>query len=145
MLHQFGFTSLYRSPSQNKDQFDDFFLSLNMAMSKINDKKPLVSIITGDFSATYNNCWFISRYHELIIKPTHMTRTNSSTVDLIFTSNPNLITKFCYEKCFYTDSYPHRTLFVKMNLKVPLPSPYTREVWDNNKADKKYLENQNNL
>ena len=27
--------------------------------------------------------------------------------------------------------------FGKMNLNVPLPPPYTREVWDYNKADRK--------
>ena len=41
-------TSLYRSPSQNKDQFDEFSSNFNMLMSNINDEKPIASIITGE-------------------------------------------------------------------------------------------------
>ena len=45
-------TYLYRSLSQNKDQFDEFRSSLNILMSSINDKMQLASIITGGFNAT---------------------------------------------------------------------------------------------
>ena len=41
-------TSLHRSPSQNKDQFDEFSSNFNMLMSNINDEKPIASIITGE-------------------------------------------------------------------------------------------------
>ena len=48
-------TSLCRSPSQSKDQFDEFCSSCNMLMSNINDEKPLASIITGDFNVRSKN------------------------------------------------------------------------------------------
>ena len=69
-----------------------------------------------------------------------MTNTSSSCIDLIFTSNPNLITEFGIEKSLYADSCHHSVVFGKMNLNVPLPPPYTREVWDYNKADKKNIQ-----
>ena len=39
-------TSLYRSPSQSKDQFDEFCSNFNMLMSNIKDEKTLASIFT---------------------------------------------------------------------------------------------------
>ena len=122
-------------------------------MSNINVEKPLASIITGDFNARSKNWWFqditnsqgaiidtltsTSGYHQLLNLPTHMTNTSSSCNDLIFTSNTSLITDFGIEKSLYADSCHHSIVFGKINLNVSLPAPYTREVWDYNKADKK--------
>ena len=68
-----------------------------------------------------------------------MTNSSSSCIDLIFTSNPSLITEFGIEKSLYANSCHHSIVFDKMNLNVPLPPSYTSEVWDYNKADKKVL------
>ena len=149
-------TSLYRSPGQSKDQFDQFdrfCSSFNMLMPNINDEKPLASIITGDFNARSKNWWSqditniqgsiidtitsTSGYHQLINLPTHITNTSSSCIDLIFISNVNLIREFGIEKSLYADSFHYSIVFGKMNLSIPLPPLYTREVWDYNKADKK--------
>ena len=127
-----------------------------MFKSNINDEKPLASIITGDFNArskslcsqdVTNSHWSIidtltstSGYHRLINLPTHMTNTSSSCIDLVFTSNPNLITEFGIEKFLYAGSCHHSIVFGKMNLNVSLPPPYTREVWDYNKVDKKSIQ-----
>ena len=51
-----------------------------------------------------------------------MNNTNFSSIDLIFTSNPNLVTELRIEKSHYP-------LFL-VTFNVPLPPPYTREVWD---------------
>ena len=66
-----------------------------------------------------------------------MTNTSSSCIDLIFILTSSLITEFGIEKSLHTDSCHHSIVFGKMNLNVPLPRPYTREVWNYNKADKK--------
>ena len=131
-------------------------------MSNINDEKPLASIITGNFNARSKNWWSqditnsqgsiidtltsTSGYHQPINLPTHMTNTSSSWIDLIFTSNSNLITEFGIEKSLYADSCHHNIVFGKMNLNVSLPPPYTSEVWDYKKADKKkYPEKYKNM
>ena len=36
-------------------------------------------------------------------------------------------------------------VFGKMNFNVPLPPPYTRQIWGYKKADKKYPERYKNL
>ena len=56
-----------------------------------------------------------------------MTNTNSSCIDLIFTSNPS-VTEFGTDLSLYADSCHHSIVFCKKNLNVPLPPPYTREV-----------------
>ena len=43
-------TAIYRSPSQNKNQFDSFLYNLKKLLSDINNRKPTLSIVTGDFN-----------------------------------------------------------------------------------------------
>ena len=50
-------TALYRSPSQNKNQFDQFCSSFNILMSNVYDQKSLASIITRGFNARSKNQW----------------------------------------------------------------------------------------
>ena len=42
---------LYRSPSQNQDYFENFFTKSDIPVSQINDKRPICSIVTGNFNA----------------------------------------------------------------------------------------------
>ena len=52
-----GYTAvLYRSPSQNSLEFDNFILNFEMMLSDINSSNPRFSIILGDFNVRSNNC-----------------------------------------------------------------------------------------
>ena len=72
-------------------------------------------------------------YCQLIDQPTHITKESSSCIDLIFTSDPSVISASgvelsLYEKC-------HRNLiYGKINSNVLLPPPYICEVCDYNNA-----------
>ena len=44
-------TCVYRSPSQNHGEFEDFCTKFDLLMSNINNEFPLCSVITGDFNA----------------------------------------------------------------------------------------------
>ena len=92
--------------------------------------------ITNNQESIIDTLKSTSGFHQLINSQTRMTNTSSSCIDLIFTSNPSLITEFGIEKSFYADSCHQSIVFGNMNLNVPLPPPYTRKVWDYNKADK---------
>ena len=50
-------TCVYRSPSQNHDEFEDFCTKFDLLMSSINDELPLCSVITGDFIARCLRWW----------------------------------------------------------------------------------------
>ena len=67
---------------------------------------------------------------------THMTNTIFSCIDLIFTLNPNLIKESDIRKPLHTDSCHYSIGLGKMNLNVPVPIRYTREVWNYKKAQK---------
>lgn len=112
-------TYLYRSLSQNKDQFDEFRSSLNILMSSINDKMQLASIITGGFNAT-SKIWYSQditnnqrsiigspkstfAYHQLINSPTRMTNTSSSCIDLSFNLNQSFIQNLVLKISLYMD------------------------------------------
>ena len=42
---------LYRSPSQNQDEFENFCTKFDVLLSQINDELPICSVVTGDFNA----------------------------------------------------------------------------------------------
>ena len=42
---------IYRSPSQNNSEFDLFLSNFGKLLSNINERKPFLSVITGDFNA----------------------------------------------------------------------------------------------
>ena len=76
-------------------------------MSNIYDLSPACSIITGDFNARSTKWWKLDKenlegreiniithaagYSQLLNQPTHITKDSLFCIDLIFTSNPNLV------------------------------------------------------
>ena len=79
-------------------------------------------------------------YYQLINFPTHLTNTSSPCIDLILILNPNLITEFGVGKSLSSDSCHLSVISGKMNLSVPLPPLYTRDVWDFHKANGKNIQ-----
>ena len=99
--------TLYRSPSQNDDEFDEFLRSFESVIDHINQSNPYFVLITGDFNARSSSWWgndinnfegisienLTSSYgfKQLISEPTHLLPTSSSCIDLIFTNQPNMV------------------------------------------------------
>ena len=98
---------LYRSPSQNSLEFDNFILNFEKMLSDINSSNPHFSVILGDFNASSNNWWqgdtqsiggsridYLTTYgfQQSIPEPTPILKNSSSCIDLIFTDQPNLVT-----------------------------------------------------
>ena len=99
---------LYRSPSQNSLEFDNFILKFEIILSDINSSNLHFSIILGNFNVRSNNWWqgdtqtdggprinYLTTsygFQQLISEPTHILKNSSSCFDLIFTDQPNLIT-----------------------------------------------------
>ena len=48
---------IYRSPSQSVNEFDLFLSNLEKLVRDINNRKPALSIITGDFNARSQSYW----------------------------------------------------------------------------------------
>ena len=66
--------------------------------------------------------------HEITNEPTHILPNSSSCIDLIFTSQPNMVIESGIHSSLHSSCH-HQIVFAKFNLKICYPPPYSREVW----------------
>ena len=71
---------------------------------------------------------------QIIKEPTHISNTSSSSIDLIFTSQPNLITDSGVHSSLHSN-FHHQIVFSKFNLHILYPPPYLREIWHYREAN----------
>ena len=105
-----NFISLYRSPSQFSDEFENFVYNLGLTLEALTQKNSFLTVIIGEFNAKFNK-WcstnkttterakldnLTSQYGltKLLKEPTHISHNYRSCIDLIFTSQPNLEVDF---------------------------------------------------
>ena len=97
----------YSSPCQNSDEFESFLLHFKFLLQDISNRNPYVTLLLGDYNArNTKGCHHditttegtqlesnttIYVLQKLIDEPTHIRKSSSSCVDLIFTNQPNLI------------------------------------------------------
>ena len=136
--------SLYRSPSQTRDEFDEFLTNLNLTLETITQKNPFVTVAIGDFNARSSKWWVNDKttqegllieellaqfgLSQVINKPTHIFQHFSSCIDLLFTNQQNLITDLGVHPSLHSNCY-HQIIYGKFNLKVFYPPPYERHIW----------------
>ena len=70
----------------------------------------------------------------MIGQPTHIINDNSSCIDLLFTTNSKLLSEVGVEQTIYNKCH-HNIIYGSLNLKIPLPPPYYKEVWDYKNTD----------
>ena len=144
------FTCLYRSPVQNQDQFEVFCGDIDLCLSNFNDLNQNCSVLIGDFSARSSKWWALDKdapegheiesltstagYSQLINQLTHITNTSASCVVLIFTTNSSFVKDSGVELSLF-DKCHDDIIFRKVSLKISIPPPYTREVWNYGKAN----------
>ena len=146
--------TLYRSPSQNDDEFDEFLCSFESVAYNINQSNPYFVLITGDFNASSSSWWgndvnnfesisienLTSSYglKQLIPKLTHL--LPSSRIDLMFTNQPNMVRKSGIFQSINLNCH-HQIVFSKVNLNIFYPPPCTRRTWDYDKANHEAINN----
>ena len=133
---------MYRSISQNDDEFQTFCSDLTFPLNNINKFQPSCSVLLGDFNAKHwkwcstdknSKPWIVlenitspAGYNQTSNKPTHFTSVSSSCIDLIFALNTTYLNtgteQSIYDKC--QDNIIHG----KLNFNVPLPTPYYRKL-----------------
>ena len=101
------------------------------------------SVVTGDFNVKLHN-WYkgdkatasgikleiiTSHYRltQIINGPTHILEDASSCIDLISTSQPNMVLDSGVHPSLHPNSH-HHIVFATFNLKVYYPQPYERHV-----------------
>ena len=107
------------------------------------DKNPYLMVVLGDFNAK-SNSWYTNDstdieesksniltspfgFHQIINEATHILNNSSSCIDLIFTSQPNLVTESGVHSSLHANCH-HQITYVKFNLNAIYPPPYEREV-----------------
>ena len=135
----YNFVSLCRSPSQTKDEFENFIKSLELNLEHIVNKSLFLILVLSDFNARsqgwYQNDIAIfegskidmatSQFSlsQVIKEPKHILSNSASWIDLIFTSEPNLV----MHSGVYPSLHPnchHQIVFAKFNLTILYPPPY---------------------
>ena len=103
-----------------------------------------MTVVLGDFNAKSNN-WCktditpledsmidttASSYgsNQLIQKPTHILYSSSPCIDLVFTSQPNLVMKSGIRSSLHSNCH-HQIVFGKFSLSISYPPQYERIVW----------------
>ena len=114
-------------------------------VSGINNQQPTCSVLVGDFNARLSK-WCpsdkdskagqeidtfttASVYTQMIGQPTHIINEKSSCIDLLFTTYNKFLCNVRVEQTIY-NKCNHNIIYELLNLNIPLPPPYYREVWD---------------
>ena len=145
---------IYRSPSQTNDEFEVFLSNFQMLLDEINNRKPSLSVITGDFNARCSSWWFIDTntteglnlfsstssngLTQIIKEPTHIQANSSSCIDLIFTDQPNLSVNSGVHASLHPNCH-HQIVHSRYNLNIYYPPPHQRLIWDYKKAAEKII------
>ena len=102
-----NFIFLYRSPSQSQDEFETFSENLERNLDRLFQNNPFLVVVLVDFNVESSNWYYHDKsssegnavdttakqygLHQVIKEPTHILDNSSTCIDLIFTSQPNLI------------------------------------------------------
>ena len=128
-----NFIALQRSPSQSQNLFESFKESLELNLESVVQNNPFLVVLLGNFNVkssdwckndittsedkTIKSISLQFGLHQMINKPTHILETSSSCIDLIFTSQPNLITGSGVHPSLHPNPH-HQIIFAKFNLEI---------------------------
>ena len=113
-----------------------------MTLDILAQKNPFLMTTIGDFNAKSKNLYSQDKtsfegktierktsqfgLYLLINEPTHLLENSSSCIDLIFTSQPNLVVESVVHPSLYSNCHC-QIVFAKFNLMISYPPPYSRE------------------
>ena len=87
------------------------------ANDNTNFEEWIIDILTASFG-----------FNQIVNEPTHILNISSSCIDLIFTSQTNLVIESGVYSSLHVSCH-HHTAYAKFNLNVTYPPTYEREVW----------------
>ena len=117
-----NFISLYRSPSQTQDEFEKFSENLKRNLDRL--FHPFLAAVIRDFNAKSSNWYYHDKsssegnavdtitkqygLHQVIKEPTHILDNYSTCIDLISTSQPNLIIESGVHPSLHPNCHHHQ-------------------------------------
>ena len=125
--------SLYRSPSQNQEEFTTFLDSLESNLETASLSSPFLTILIGYFDGKCASCYskdnsttegsklrlLTSEFelNQIINEPTHITKNSSTCNNLLFTSQTNLVSESGIHSSLYPNCH-HQIICVKFHFKI---------------------------
>ena len=142
-----NFVVLYRSPSQSQDEFETLSDNFEMTLDTLAQKNPFLMTNIGDAKSknwysqdkasfegkTIESITSQFGLYQSINEPAHLLENSSSCIDLIFTSQTNLVVESGVDPSRHHDCH-HRIVFAKFNLMISYPPPYSK-VWHYREAN----------
>ena len=138
------FIHLYRSPSQTQEEFQKFISNLKLSLDALSCGNPFLTVMTGDFNAKSKDWCSIDMTSfegseldsltsqfgllQILKEPTHILDNSRSCIDLIFTSQPNMVIYSGVNASLHSNCH-HQIIYAKFDLKIFYPPPYERNVW----------------
>ena len=114
------------------------WITYNLILDKNANKIPYLLVVLGEFNVKSSNRYkhnkttyegskidaITSQFglQELIKETTHISTDSSSCIDLLFTSQPNLVMESRIHSSLYQNC-PHQIIYAKINFKVFYPPP----------------------
>ena len=122
--------SLYRSPSQNQEEFNTFLDNLESNLETVSFSNPFLTILIGDFNAKCAS-WhsrdnsttegsklrlLTSQFglNQITNEPIHITKNFCTCIDLLFTSQNNLVIESGVHSLLYPNCH-RQIIFVKFD------------------------------
>ena len=78
---------------------------------------------------------------EVTTEPTHILEKSSSSIDLFFPNQPNLIMDSGVQHPTLHSKCHHQIIYSKVNLKIEYPPPYTRKIWNYSRSETDLINN----
>ena len=137
----------------SQDNFEAFTNNFELNIDIATANNPFLTVILGDFN-TKSNLWFkgdkttyerskidgvisIFRLQQIIYDPRHI-GDSSSYIDMIFTSQPNLVMESGTHFSLHPNCH-HQMTYAKFNLNIYYSPPYEQEICHYEKANVRKL------
>ena len=153
ITHSDGFTK-YFPDIDLSDDFENFCNNFELTLDAVLPTNPFLIHSIGDFNPKSSNWYtgdtttfegseveaitFQFRPQQIINEPTHIQGESASCIDLIFSSQPDLVMSSGIYSSLHQNCH-HQILFAKFSLKAHYPPPYEHEVWHFKKANTDHI------
>ena len=134
---------VFNTASQTQDKFQTFKSNLKLNLDALLCGNPFLTVMIGDFNAksedwcsvdtTSSECseldFLTSQFglSQIIKNPTHIINNSRSCIDLIFTSQPNMVIDSGVHASLHSNCH-QQIIYAKLDLKIIYPPTYERTV-----------------
>ena len=135
---------LCRTPSQSQDEFHDFLTNLEMNLDDSFNSNPFLTARSTIEGSTIDFLTSQFGLSQIIKEPTHILENSSSCIELIFTTQLNIVLESGVHHSLHQNCH-HQMIFAKFNLKVYYPPPYERTIFHYSQANADHIQQAINL